>query len=123
MVVAGFTPPQPGQGVFGFNSRQFGGFTPPGFAVVGESGPELIDFSQPGRVYSNADLTSALASGGSGDFVLNFNPVIQSVDEGGVRQALAEYTPGLFAQFRDSISSETARDMGRPSALRRLANG
>jgi DNA-binding transcriptional regulator YiaG len=31
----------------------------PGWAVVGEEGPELVNFSQPGRVYTAAD-TAAL---------------------------------------------------------------
>lgn len=36
-----------------------GGLAMPGWAVVGEEGPELVDFSQPGRVYTAAD-TAAL---------------------------------------------------------------
>ena len=36
-----------------------GGLAMPGWAVVGEEGPELVNFSQPGRVYTAAD-TAAL---------------------------------------------------------------
>ena len=36
-----------------------GGLALPGWAVVGEEGPELVNFSQPGRVYTAAD-TAAL---------------------------------------------------------------
>ena len=34
----------------------------PGWSLVGEEGPELVNFSQPGRVYSAAD-TAALFRG------------------------------------------------------------
>ena len=36
-----------------------GGLAMPGWAVVGEEGPELVNFSQPGRIYTAAD-TAAL---------------------------------------------------------------
>ena len=39
-----------------------GGLAMPGWAVVGEEGPELVNFSQPGRVYTAAD-TAALFRG------------------------------------------------------------
>ena len=39
-----------------------GGLAMPGWSLVGEEGPELVNFSQPGRVYSAAD-TAALFRG------------------------------------------------------------
>jgi hypothetical protein len=35
-------------------TRAMGGFTPPGMTLVGEEGPELVNFRSPGMVYSNA---------------------------------------------------------------------
>jgi coenzyme F420-reducing hydrogenase delta subunit len=40
-----------------------GGYYPGGMAMVGERGPELIDFSNPGMVYSNERLRSAMGGG------------------------------------------------------------
>jgi len=36
-------------------TRAAGGYTPPGWTVVGEEGPELVDFGSPSRVYTAAD--------------------------------------------------------------------
>ncbi len=40
-----------------------GGLAHVGLAVVGEAGPEIVDFSRPGRVYRNDELASAIYSG------------------------------------------------------------
>jgi multidrug efflux pump subunit AcrA (membrane-fusion protein) len=40
-----------------------GGYYPGGMAMVGERGPELIDFNNPGQVYSNDRLRSAMGGG------------------------------------------------------------
>lgn len=42
-----------------------GGYASPGFAMVGERGPELVDFATPGRVYT-ADQTRAAMRGDDG---------------------------------------------------------
>ena len=39
-----------------------GGLAMPGWAVVGEEGPELVNFSQPGRVYTAADTVALFRS-------------------------------------------------------------
>lgn len=41
-----------------------GGLAAPGWAMVGEEGPELVNFSQPGRVYT-ADETRSMLTGGA----------------------------------------------------------
>lgn len=43
----------------GIKAFASGGLALPGWALVGEKGPELVNFSQPGRVYTAAD-TAAL---------------------------------------------------------------
>ncbi|WP_336715328.1 peptidoglycan DD-metalloendopeptidase family protein [Arthrobacter sp. USHLN218] len=40
-----------------------GGFAAPGWALVGEEGPELVNFSQPGRVYTATETQKALGAG------------------------------------------------------------
>lgn len=37
-----------------------GGLAPAGLALVGENGPEIVDFKSPGRVYTNDQLSTAL---------------------------------------------------------------
>lgn len=44
-------------------TRAMGGYTPSGLTLVGEEGPELINFKQPGMVYT-ADQTSTMMGGG-----------------------------------------------------------
>ena len=58
----------------GINSRTFvpqyavGGFALPGWALVGEEGPELVNFSAPGRVYTATETRAAIA-GDNGETV------------------------------------------------------
>lgn len=42
-----------------------GGWAAPGWAVVGERGPELVNFSDPARVYTAAQTSQALRHGGA----------------------------------------------------------
>ncbi|MFO0271360.1 MAG: phage tail length tape measure family protein [Gemmatimonadota bacterium] len=44
-------------------TRADGGYTPPGLTLVGERGPELVDFRMPARVYTNQQLSGAMAGG------------------------------------------------------------
>ena len=95
---------------------QHGGFHSGGLSVVGEAGPELVDFRRPGRVYPTDVLSAAIASGGSG-VVIHFAPVIESVDESGVRSALLDILP----QFDESVRGAIRTNLGRRSATRRQA--
>ena len=84
-----------------------------GFGLVGEGGPELVDFRRPGRVYTNEELGAALGAG-SGPATFNFSPIIQSSDGPAVRRAVAE----AFPIFEERVLGRFAGDMRRPSALR-----
>lgn len=44
-----------------------GGYTPTGLALVGEEGPELVDFRSPGRVYTSDELARVVAGGTNGN--------------------------------------------------------
>ena len=85
-----------------------------GLALVGEAGPEIVDFRNPGRVYSNQDLQAAIAGNGSGATTFNFAPVIQTSDSNAVRQALAEAYP----VFQQQILNDIELNSRRPSSLR-----
>lgn len=88
-----------------------------GLTLVGEAGPELVDFRNPGRVYSNAALSSALSGSGRGDIV--FAPVIQSSDTAAVNRALAE----AFPIFERRVISTIQQDSRRPSGVRQDLRG
>lgn len=93
-------------GLFGgiFNSFADGGLAGRGMALVGERGPEIVDFAQPGRVYTTKELGAAM--GGGRGVTIQYN--ISSTDGPGVRAALAEATPRIVhaavAQTRDDAS-------------------
>ena len=88
-----------------------------GLAVVGERGPELVDFTAPGRVYSN-DRLRELAGAGGGSVTVNIGP-IESTDGPGVRAALAEALPA----FVDAARNVVQRDATRPSSMRTAVRG
>ena len=100
-------------GLGGFFGLAEGGFSGTGFRLVGERGPELVDFRTPGRVYTNDELSGAISGGGN--IELNFSPVIQTQDSSAIRQALAEAYPQFEQRTVDTIQNL----MTRPSNLRR----
>lgn len=57
--------PNTGGGLTSVQARAEGGYTPPGWTLVGEEGPELINFARPGRVYTAAETAEAFALAGS----------------------------------------------------------
>ena len=89
-----------------------------GLTLVGEGGPELVDFRRPGRVYSNRDLSNALERGGGGN-VFNFAPVVNSSDPAAVNRAIAESYP----IFERRVLSTIQQDSRRSSSLRRSLRG
>ena len=46
---------QQGHAPGGWLARASGGYTPPGWTLVGEEGPELVNFTEPSRVYNATD--------------------------------------------------------------------
>ncbi|MBE6483677.1 MAG: hypothetical protein E7Z96_02685 [Actinomycetaceae bacterium] len=48
-------------GPLNWEARAKGGWTPPGWTLVGEEGPELVNFSRPSRVYTAEETAAALA--------------------------------------------------------------
>ena len=103
--------------LFGIPGLQDGGLGR-GLTLVGEAGPELVDFRRPGRVYSNEDLANALDNNGGGN-VFNFAPVINSSDPVAVNRALAEAYP----IFETRVLSRLQLDARRRSSLRQSIRG
>lgn len=98
---------------------QHGGFHTGGFALVGERGPELVDFRTPSRIYSNDDLESALQGRGGEGTVINYSPVIQSSDTDAVRRALAD----SFPAFERLVEERITRKLQRRSTMRVRVTG
>ena len=88
-----------------------GGYAQSGLNLVGERGPELVDFSQPGRVYSNEVLGAALSTNQSMPSI-NYSPTIIGSDEPTVHRVLREYEP----TFRNIIKDEVITNSNRPSS-------
>lgn len=51
--------------VVSVNFRAVGGYTPAGLTIVGEEGPELVNFTQPSMVYTSAQTSNLLGRGDS----------------------------------------------------------
>lgn len=103
--------------LFGVPGLQSGGLGS-GLTLVGEAGPELVDFRKPGRVYSNDALAAALNNQQSSN-VFNFAPVINSSDSAAVNRALAEAYP----IFENRVLSTIQLDARRRSGLRQSLRG
>lgn len=103
----------------GLQTAAVGGYRGSGLTLVGERGPELIDFTRPGRVYTNQELTSALAArgGGGASVTLNFAPTISSNDAAAVRQTLIDFLPQFRALATDTIRKQLGRRTGTRQAV------
>lgn len=84
-----------------------GGLAMPGWAVVGEEGPELVNFSQPGRIYTAAD-TAAL-----------FRSATPRATDTGSREEIKALWQDIYQLRRDMLisMSEIARFSRRTSDM------
>ena len=84
-----------------------GGLAMPGWAVVGEEGPELVNFSQPGRIYTAAD-TAAL-----------FRSATPRATNTGSREEIKALRQDIYQLRRDMLisMSEIARFSRRTSDM------
>ena len=91
-----------------------------GLTVVGERGPELVDFGSGGaQVYTNDQLADAVAGGSGQTVVVNNNISIESSDGPGVRAALAEALPAIIDASTNKVMAESIR----PGAFRQVTRG
>ena len=103
-------------GSLGIPGAQDGGLRS-GLTIVGERGPELVDFRTQSRVYTNDELRAGLSDGGTRDII--FAPVINSSDGPAVRRALYEVLPA----FEETVRNGLQRDAARRSQLRMAFSG
>ncbi len=85
-----------------------------GRTVVGERGPELVDFRTPARVYPADVLRDALGTRSAAQPRVVFAPVIQTNDSDAVSRALEE----AFPVFSDLVRGGLVADLARPSSAR-----
>lgn len=89
-----------------------GGYASPGWALVGEEGPELIDLRTPGRVYTADQTADALS-------LLPDRPY--TADELGIAsQALVTQDPGALRAAAGDSPSSALLPMGEPSVWDRI---
>ena len=98
-------------GFFPVPAAQHGGLGH-GLTLVGEAGPELVDFRNPGRVYTNEQLAAALDGSGR-EVTVNYAPTINNSDEAAVERALLTQLPLVVDVVRGAVLT----DRRRPSAL------
>lgn len=58
----------------GAKARAKGGYTPPGWTLVGEEGPELVNFTQPNRVYTAEETARAFSQVNTTNYVAASSP-------------------------------------------------
>ncbi|WP_442596288.1 tape measure protein [Parapusillimonas sp. JC17] len=96
-----------------YEGRKFaaGGFALPGWAMVGEEGPELVNFSQPGRVYTAGQTDDILRSLGAGNGSGNAGVIteLRALREQNARLerrlASIERSTGQFASQFDNVTA------------------
>ena len=94
-----------------FTGRQFGGPVNAGRPyLVGESGPELFVPRSAGEIVSNRE------TGGLGGVTVNFNPVINSTDGPGVRNALQQALPRLRQDIENTFKNNQNVTLARGRA-------
>ena len=96
---------------------QYGGLAERGLAVVGEAGPELVDFRSPGRVYTNEQLSDAITGGSGHNFY--FSPNIYSSDGAAVKTALQDAYPVFESEILRTLKSELSSPSATRSVIRR----
>ena len=103
------------QGADGFfRTRQSGG-PARGLTLVGEAGPELVNFGRSAYVHPNRDLARLGATG----FTMVNNWNISGSDEATVRNAIIEAAPLLTEAAKRGM----IEDVGRPSQVRSAFRG
>ena len=97
----------------GLGLRAGGGYAS-GLTLVGERGPELLDFRNPAMVYSNAQLGAALrGGGGAGGVTINYAPTINAVDAVGVEGVLVRQRKELI----EAVNAEFLHRSGYSNPL------
>ena len=98
----------------GVQTAQTGGLHR-GLTLVGEGGPEIVDFRDPARVYTTEELGAALGSGGG--VSINFAPIVNSSDPASVQAALRD----SYQEFLARIRVDLPQELSRYGPARRLA--
>ena len=88
-----------------------GGGRGSGLTLVGEAGPELVDFRKPAQVYSNERLRDAIVGEASGGTVVNNYITVNSADAGAVERAIFDTLPVIV----DTVKGAVNVDARRPS--------
>ena len=107
-----------GEALGAFVGRRAGGGYASGLTLVGEVGPELVDFRSPAQVYSSHQLARALSGGGGNVSVsINFAPEVVAMDSDGVQDAMRQSERELEGIIRRVMVEQ----LQRPGPVRQLS--
>ena len=90
---------------FDVQLRAQGGYTQPGWTIVGEQGPELVNFTRPSRVYTASETSAALAGSPA---LLDAAKAGIKVDQAGYQALLAELQ-AIRAEMSEQTRAEKMR--------------
>lgn len=91
-----------------------GGYYPGGMALVGEEGPEIINFAQPGQVYTASQSRELMSGGGNAAVVEELRGVRRELD--GLRKQIQ--TDNLILKDRAGITSAVLLRSESPDGLK-----
>ena len=100
-------------GIFDFFAQHGG--VHQGLGIVGEGGPEIVDFSTPARVYTNDELGQALGGRGGRGITINVSGV---QDPTGVRAVIYDTIPEIEEGIRAGLHEDVSRPGNFRDALR-----
>ena len=103
--------------IFSVGAAQHGGVHR-GLTLVGEAGPEIVDFRNPSRVYTNDQLGAAIRGGEN--INITFAPVINGNDPAANLAMLRNYA---YPEFERLIENKFVQEGRRPSRLRTAFGG
>ena len=88
-----------------------GGYAPPGWALVGEEGPELIDLSTPGRVYTAQETADAMRGAQLSDKLIP-DKQYSAPEAHFALSALSSGDPGMLSMAAGSSEDDALLPMG-----------
>lgn len=112
-----------GSGLISLLGFASGGQIAPGFAVVGEQGPEILQTNRPGRIYSNDKLSNVLSGTGKGGNVINITNNISSNRPQEVAEVVSTLLPKIIETALGAFETAVSNPSGVQSAVVRAANG
>ena len=89
-----------------------------GLTLVGEAGPELVDFRRPAQVYSNDRLRQAIVGEAGTGVTVNQYFTVNSADSGAVERAMFDSLPSIVDAVKGAVNTDARRPLTNLSSIR-----